>query len=102
MTKVTGSCILWVASESGILNLEVIVMAHLSRRDFIRMLAAGTGALTMQQLLAACGIETSSLLPPTSTLATPTQPPQAAINSPSPAATTGEVGSTSATPEAAS
>jgi uncharacterized protein (DUF362 family) len=36
-------------------------MAKFSRRDFLRMLAAGTGALSLQQLLAACGIKPASL-----------------------------------------
>jgi uncharacterized protein (DUF362 family) len=36
-------------------------MAKFSRRDFLRMLAAGTGALSLQQLLAACGIKPASV-----------------------------------------
>jgi uncharacterized protein (DUF362 family) len=34
------------------------------------MLAAGTGALTVQQILAACGLQPTDVLPPTSTAAT--------------------------------
>ena len=49
-------------------------MTRFSRRDFLRMLAAGTGALSLQQFLAACGMQAASVLPPTSTPISPTDP----------------------------
>jgi uncharacterized protein (DUF362 family) len=41
-------------------------MPPISRRDFVRLLAAGTGVLTLEQFLAACGLKpTSQALLPT-------------------------------------
>ena len=61
-------------------------MTQLSRREFIRMLAAGSGALTLQQILAACGLQPTDVLPPTanqpSSLPTSTAAAGAAVESP--------------------
>ena len=65
-------------------------MSQLTRREFIRMLAAGSGAVTLQQILAACGIKPTDLMQPTTTLPAPNQPPQAVAPSANPSATTGE------------
>lgn len=43
-------------------------MTQLTRREFIRLLAAGTGALTVQQILAACGMQQADNGSPSSTL----------------------------------
>ena len=59
-------------------------MAQFSRRDFLRMLATGTGALSLQQLLAACGMQAASTLPPAPTLASATNPPVATGKAESP------------------
>lgn len=57
-------------------------MKPLSRRDFLRMIAAGTGALTMNQFIAACGLDDQAIPPtrypsltplPTSTHVSPTE-----------------------------
>jgi len=43
-------------------------MTQLSRRAFLRLLAAGTGALTLEQFLAACGVKPTSVLTPVTQL----------------------------------
>jgi uncharacterized protein (DUF362 family) len=73
-------------------------MSQLSRRQFLRMLAASSGAFTLQQLLSACGMKpTADGIFPTSTLpsqATPTiLPPTTA-----PGASTSTAAPPSATP----
>ncbi len=53
-------------------------MSQISRRQFLRMLAAGSGAITLQQLLAACGLKPSNLTPSATMQLSPThtaQPP---------------------------
>jgi uncharacterized protein (DUF362 family) len=75
-------------------------MARLTRREFLRMLAAGTGGLTLQQLLAACGMQPSSPLPPASIQPSPTQPLLATPISPSPQVAVSGTGSATATPAA--
>jgi uncharacterized protein (DUF362 family) len=59
-------------------------MAQLSRRQFLRMLAASSGAFTLEQLLSACGMKpTTDGIFPTSTQlsqATPTSPPPTAAS----------------------
>jgi hypothetical protein len=67
-------------------------MTPLSRREFLRMLAAGTGALTLEQLLAACGMKPTDILPPTSTLAGPAAAPTDTLPAESPAVTEAEAG----------
>jgi len=47
-------------------------MTQISRRQFLRMLAASSGALTLQQLLTACGVEPTSQ----GIFSTATQPPR--------------------------
>ena len=39
-------------------------MAQISRRAFLRLLVAGTGALTLEHILAACGVRPTSVLTP--------------------------------------
>jgi len=60
------------------------------------MLAAGTGALTLQQVLAACGMKPTDILPPTANLSTSTSEP---LTTSLPASPAGEVDT--ASPEAA-
>jgi len=65
-------------------------MSQLTRREFIRMLAAGTGALTVQQVLAACGMKPTDNLSPATPLPgspgeTPISPAAAATTPPLPA-----------------
>lgn len=57
-------------------------MKPISRRDFLRMLAASTGALTLSQFLAACGLDEQQITPtrypsqtplPTSTQGSPVE-----------------------------
>ena len=43
-------------------------MTQLSRRAFLRLLAAGAGALTVEQFLAACGVKPTSVLAPATPL----------------------------------
>jgi len=64
-------------------------MTQLSRRAFLRMLAVGTGAITLEQFLAACGVKPPSSVAPTSTL------------SQLPTVTPGEASSPTATPSGA-
>ncbi len=55
-------------------------MPTISRREFLRILAVGTGALTLERFLAACGkvpgeTRLPSEIPPTPTTLTPSSPP---------------------------
>ena len=47
-------------------------VSQISRRQFLRMLAAGSGALTLQQLLAACGLKPGNLTPSATMQLSPT------------------------------
>lgn len=80
MTYSIGLGIFWISNETDILICEIEAMNQLSRRAFLRMLAVGTGALTLEQFLAACGRKPTSAVAPTSPL------------SPLPTATAGEAG----------
>ena len=57
-------------------------MTKFSRREFLRLLAASTGALTLNQILAACGLEELTPLP----TASPTRLPSATNTQPPPTA----------------
>ena len=71
-------------------------MTQISRRQFLRMFAAGAGVLTVEQLLAACGMKPTGEVLPTFTQLSPTQPPSAAVASQSPTAVAGEAASPTA------
>ena len=61
-------------------------MKRISRRDFLRLLALSTGTLTLNQLLAACGLKPGSSLPTkTPTLFLPTNEVQTATSTVAPA-----------------
>lgn len=57
-------------------------MTKFSRREFLRLLAASTGALTLNQILAACGLEELTPLP----TASPSRQPSATNTQPPPTA----------------
>jgi uncharacterized protein (DUF362 family) len=76
-------------------------MTQVSRRDFLRMLAMGAGALTLEQLLAACGMNPTTAVLPATPLPSPTQQAQANLPSQSPTATASAVGPATAAPSAA-
>jgi uncharacterized protein (DUF362 family) len=73
-------------------------MSQLTRRDFIRLLAVGTGALTMQQFLAGCQSEGNDPLPPASPLPDHTQTPLKAPVPTSPPGTADKPGPTDTAP----
>ena len=68
MTYSIGLGIFLVQNESGISIREIEAMTQLSRRSFLRMLSVGTGALTLEQLLAACGVKPNNPVAPASPL----------------------------------
>jgi uncharacterized protein (DUF362 family) len=73
-------------------------MSQLSRRDFLRLLALGTGALTLPQFLAGCDSKDVSPVPPTLHQPTSTQLLQTTPFSASPVETIDQVNSTNTTP----
>jgi uncharacterized protein (DUF362 family) len=71
-------------------------VTQISRRQFLQMLAAGSGALTLQQLLSACGVKPTAQ----GILNTPTQLPKTSPTFPPHTVAPGEPTSTVASPTA--
>ncbi len=59
-------------------------MNSLSRRDFLRLAVAGSGALVLSEFLTACGVKDLADTPEAEEIASPTQPPPPTQTSPPP------------------
>ena len=62
-------------TSNSIYHRERSILKPISRRDLLRLIASGTGALALSEILAACGLEELTLAPPDQTTVSPSNSP---------------------------